>query len=84
MLIVDLLMLLQLGLGECLDGLDERNIVGGHQGEGSTAPSGPGCPADAMHVVLAHRRHIVVNDKVDGGDVQTSRRHVSGNKDANL
>ena len=44
----------------------------------------PGRAADAVHVVLAHGGHIVVDDEVDGRDVQASRSHVRRHEDANL
>ena len=44
----------------------------------------PGRPADAVDVVLADGGHVVVDDVVDGGDVQAAGRNVSRHEDADL
>ena len=66
-LVVDLVVLLQPRPRERLDGPDEGDVVGRDEGEGGAAPAGPGRPADAVHVVLAHGGNVVVDDVVGAG-----------------
>ena len=46
--------------------------------------AGAGCPPDAVHVVLCVLRNVVVDDEVDGGDIETTAGYVGGDEDLPL
>ena len=51
-------------------------VVAGHERVSDAGKSGPAGAADAMHVILAMRRHIKVEDVADVWNVETTRGDV--------
>lgn len=39
---------------------------------------------DAMYIIFGLLGHVVVDHETDGGDVQSSRRHVRGDQDLSV
>lgn len=69
---------------ELLRPLQHFNVVLRDHGDGTAGLAGARRPTHAVHVVLRVVRNIVIDDKVDGRDVEAARRHVRRDEDTRL
>ncbi len=70
------LVLTQRQIDLILDLVHQRHIILRHQRHCHAATASPGSAAHPVNVLLGHEGHILVNDQVDSGYVQTSTGHI--------
>ena len=68
--------------GIALHLFEHRNVMSLHQINGRSLPSGSGRATDAVHINIGCSREIEIDNMGNIGNVNTSGRHICGNKNS--